>query len=246
MRPHLRRLRPLAPLLLAPLLAAAPTALPSYAAGGAGSHLTATGTSADDSIIRGVVTDRSGHPIDDVVVEALGPRGEVVATALSYASRKESGPQHGFYGLYVPAGHYRLRLEKAGYTRRTVGDVVVARHGVEDVRTVTLAQPRGRTRTAAKLVGGRVPAGARGRVAVTVSGPRGAAAPTGTLVVTSGSRRLGATQLQAADHGHAVVRLVRLAAGRHTVSVRFRGNDVLRPSESGRVRVQVTEGRGHR
>ena len=125
----------------------------------------------DSKIIRGLVTDQSGRLVDDVQVEAIDADGVVAASALTYASEKADGVQHGFYGVYVPAGTYTLRFSKDGFRTQTVADAVTTgRRQVAHADEVTLVVPRTRSSTDARLVDDTIRPTQRGEVAVIVTG----------------------------------------------------------------------------
>ena len=89
----------------------------------------------NSALIQGVVWDQSGRAIDDVLVEAVDADGDVAASAFTYASAWDSGPQHGYFFLEVGPGDYTIRLSKAGYREGSVEDVVVTRrHGAAQVQ----------------------------------------------------------------------------------------------------------------
>ena len=66
-------------------------------------------------LIQGVVVDQNGKPVDDVSVEAVKPDGTVQASALTYASNRPGGPQHGYFYLEVTKGTYTLALSRSEY-----------------------------------------------------------------------------------------------------------------------------------
>ena len=83
-------------------------------------------------LIQGVAVDSSGKGLDNVAVQALdASTGQPVATALTYASARRNGPQHGYFYLYVDRGVYDVALVKRGYDASFVQDVNV--NGRKDV-----------------------------------------------------------------------------------------------------------------
>ncbi len=193
----------------------------------------------DSKIIRGLVTDQSDRLVDDVQVEAIDADGVVAASALTYASDKgAAGVQHGFYGLYVPAGTYTLRFSKEGFRTQSVADAVTTgRRQVVRADEVTLVVPRAGSNTKARLVDGTIRPTQRGRVVVSVTGK--ASNVVGEVEVLSGRKVVGSGTLRKKDNGRTAVDLKRLAKGRYLLTVAFAGSTTLKPS-SDQLRLQVT------
>ena len=107
-------------------------------------------------LVRGVVVDQTGTPVDDVLVQAVDDFGDVAATALTYASRWPSGPQHGYFFLEVDPGTYSIEISKPGYRRTTIDEVTVTRRQGVRLGEVELKRRLAVSRTTGALVDSRV------------------------------------------------------------------------------------------
>lgn len=191
-----------------------------------------------EKIIRGLVTDPSGRLVDDVQVEAIDEDGVVTASALTYASEKADGVQHGFYGLYVAPGTYTLRFTKQGFRTQTVTDAVqTGRREVVHAAEVTLAVARVQSATGARLVDATIRPSQRGEVVVTVKGQ--ASSVTGEIEVLNGRKVVGSGNLRKKDHGKTSIDLKQLDRGSYRLTVAFAGSTLLKPSADV-VRLEVT------
>lgn len=189
-------------------------------------------------IIRGLVADQSGRLVDDVQVEAIDADGVVAASALTYASEKVDGVQHGFYGLHVAAGTYTLRFSKPGFRTQTVTDAVTTgRRQVARAAEVALAVVRAPSTTDARLADTTIRPTQRGKVLVTVKGK--ASSIVGEIEVLSGRRVVGSGALRKRDHGKTTIDLKRFDRGSHRLTVAFAGSTLLKPSADG-VLLKVT------
>lgn len=190
-------------------------------------------------LIQGVVWDQTGRAVDDVLVEAVDEDGEVAASAFTYASEWESGPQHGYFFLEVGPGDYTVRFSKTGYRAGAVEDVVVTRRHGAALGDVVIKRRPASSRIAASLIDSRVSTAddVLVRVAVTSSATD---RPTGSLTVVDAGRKVGSTALRPSRHGRAVVNLGQLRRGVHLLQVRYSGDDLVLGSASQRLVLVVT------
>lgn len=218
--------------LMAPLLALAVLF-------GAVGLVAAPADAAATRLIQGVVWDQSGRAIDDVLVEAVDADGDVAASAFTYASAWDSGPQHGYFFLEVGPGDYTIRLSKAGYRSGTVEDVVVTRRHGAALGDLVIKRRPAVSRTTASLVDDRVSTAddVLVRVAVTSSATD---RPTGTLSVVDAGRTVASTALRPNRHGRAVLSLGQLRRGVHLLQVRYTGDDLVLGSASQRLMLVVS------
>lgn len=207
---------------------------------------TAPRAAAQAPLIQGVVVDQLGKPVDDVDVRALDSDGDPAASALTYASSREDGPQHGYFYLAVGAtGGYTLKLRKAGFVSATVTPVRVDRPRQRlALGEITLQRILG-SRTTAALADSGISPDEKGRVRVTVTGG-GTTRPTGTVEVRDGRKVVGTARLTAAAGGKTVVTLKRLAAGRYDLKAWFLGSKALKASSSRGVVLTVKKAGRHR
>ncbi|GAA2148568.1 hypothetical protein GCM10009844_27110 [Nocardioides koreensis] len=206
---------------------------------------TAPRAAARPPLIQGVVVDQLGHAVDDVDVRAIDSNGDPAASALTYASSRVDGPQHGYFYLEVGAvGSYTLRLKKPGYVSATVESVQVSRPRQRlALGELVLTKVLG-TKTSASLADGRITADQWGKVRVTVTGG-GTSRPAGTVEVRDGRKVVGTGRLRPSDGGKVVVTLKRLAAGSHGLEARFLGSKTLKASSARKVTLTVTKPRRH-
>ncbi len=240
------RNRPLAAALLLPLAAAGLVATGVSPTAAVQAHLAPQAATTGTYLIQGVVADTSGHYLDDVSVEAISD-GKVVASALTYASPRDDGPQHGYFFLEVRAtGSYTVTLSRAGYRGATVAAEVGRRHRTDSLGEIDLARKPVATKTTARLNTARISTSDKGRVTITVS--TGATArPTGAVEVRSGRKVLGSDSLTASDRGRVTVWLRRLDAGTYHLTASYAGSrkQALRASASSAVTLQVVRVRHH-
>lgn len=197
-------------------------------------------TPADARLITGVVVDRDGAELDDVLVRAVAADGSTQASALTYASAFESGPQHGFF-LELEPGIYDLRVTKAGYVPAVVHDVEVevgrdTRLGLVEVKRLPAA-----SRTVLTASRSRLPVGGTARLQIRVAST--VAAPTGRVEVRDGRRVVARATLRPGARGRLSLQVPRLARGRHVLLARYAGDDAVAASTSREVVVRVGRAR---
>ena len=110
--------------------------------------------------------------------------------------------------------------------------------GLAATRQVTVAEAtKVASTTTIALVKTRIPKSARGLLRITLRG--GASKPAGAVTVFDGKKRLKAYQVRTSDNGTRVVKLPRLAPGRHRLTARFGGDAGRLPSTSKAVTLTV-------
>lgn len=198
-------------------------------------------------LIQGVAVDGNGKGIDNVAVQALdASTGKPVATALTYASARRTGPQHGYFYLWVDPGVYDVVLVKRGYDATFLSDV-----SVRSAKPVSLGELRldlrdWPTSTVAEVLDPVVAPRQSVVVSVAVDSKR-AKVTGGRLVVLDGKKVLATQRLTRADQGVATVDLGRLPRGTHRLSVEYRGVDGLKSSKAKTLKVVVAKpGAGRR
>lgn len=198
-------------------------------------------------LIQGVAVDGDGKGIDNVAVQALdASTGKPVATALTYASARRTGPQHGYFYLWVNRGVYDIALVKRGYDASFLQDV-----NVDGRKPVSLGELRldlrdWPTSTVAEVLDPVVAPRQSVVVAVAVDSKR-AKVTGGRLVVLDGKKVLATQRLARTDQGVATLDLGRLPRGTHKLSVEYRGVDGLKSSKAKTLKVVVAKpGAGRR
>ena len=190
-------------------------------------------------VIQGVVVDQGGRNVDDVQVLAVRPDGTNAASALSYASDREDGPQHGYFYLAVgAAGSFEVVLSKPGYRTESLGEYDVTRRGVVSLGEVELRKkpvPSTTTCTVADRTLGR---GERGSVAVRVT-TAATSRPTGTVKLYVDRKRVDDTSLRRSRRGAVHFALPKLAPGSHRVKASWGGTAYVKGSECGATTVTV-------
>lgn len=187
---------------------------------------------APTSVIEGVAVDASGKGIDNAAVQALdASTGKPVATALTYASAREDGPQHGYFYLFVDPGVYDVVLVKRGYDAAFLSDVVVRKKSRTALGQLTLGLRDWPTRTIAAVLDPVVSPGQPVLVEVEVDSAK-ARVTGGRVVVSEGKRILATHRLTRADRGTVTVNVGRLPRGTHQLRVDYRAVDGLKSSSS--------------
>lgn len=196
-------------------------------------------------LIQGVAVDSAGQGIDDVAVQALDARtGEPVASALTYASDRPTGPQHGYFYLHVDPGTYDVVLVKRGYDAGLLADVTARRKAPTSLGPITLALRDWPTTTAASVVDPVVAPKQRVKLTVDV-GSRKTRVDGGRVKVLEGRRVLASQRLKRSDKGSVKVDLGRLPKGTHHLTVLFTGTEGLKPSRAKKVKVVVARSARH-
>lgn len=217
-------------------LVVAPQALPASASTGASAA--APVQRAGGALIQGVVTDQFGRPVDDVQVQATKADGTPAASALTYASDREDGPQHGYFFLEVTKGSYTLTLSKNGY-RDAVYEAQVTKRGQHvSLGEIEIRRLLADTKTSASLEDGTVTTRQNGEVDVTVTS-RATGKPTGDVEVREGRHVVGEGQLRSRDKGHVSIELDKLGKGQHELKAYYLGSSTLKESSSKSVTLTV-------
>ncbi len=196
-------------------------------------------------LIQGVAVDSSGRGIDDLAVQALDARtGEPVASALTYASARPDGVQHGYFYLHVDPGTYDVVLVKRGYDAGLLAGVTARRKAPTSLGPITLELRDWPTTTAASVVDPVVAPKQRVRLKVEV-GSRKARVDGGRVKVLEGREVLANQRLKRSDKGAVKVDLGRLPKGTHHLKVLFTGKEGLKPSRAEKVKVVVARSARH-
>ncbi|MBI2245210.1 MAG: Ig-like domain repeat protein [Nocardioides sp.] len=232
-----RRTFAAAALLAAALLA--PQALPATAAPAGGS---VTAERAGQALIQGVVVDQAGRYVDDVEVQATKDDGTPAASAITYASDREDGPQHGYFFLEVTRGTYTLTLSRDGYKTATYGPVQVTRRGQHvSLGEIEIQKKQTESKTDAALAQRTVTTKQNGAVTVTVSAK--GLKPTGDVEIREGRDVVGEGRLKAKDKGEVTIVLDRLPRGAHELKAYYLGSSELKASASKAFTLTVTRPR---
>lgn len=234
---HRRTLAAAAALLAAALIA--PQALPASASS---TGRAVTLERAGRALIQGVVTDQSGRFVDDVTVQATKDDGTPAASAITYASDREDGPQHGYFFLEVTRGSYTLTLSREGYKTATYGPVQVTKRGQHvSLGEIEIQKKLTESRTEADLARRSVTTKQNGQVVVTVSAK--GVKPTGDVEVREGRKVVGEAGLKAKDKGQITIVLDRLPRGAHELKAYYLGSADLKESTSKSFTLTVTRSR---
>lgn len=190
-------------------------------------------------LIQGVVVDQGGRYVDDVQVLAVRPDGSVAASALSYASDRPDGPQHGYFFLAVGArGTYTVTLAKDGYVAADLGSHDVARRGVISLGEVTLRKRLVSSSTSVSLDDSSVRPGQRAEVTVGVE-TDATSRPSGPVTLYVDGRKQDTRTLRGSHRGALDFTLPRLDSGEHRVKATWAGSDFVKTSTSRVVTLQV-------
>lgn len=192
----------------------------------------APASAATQKLIQGVVVDQTGRPVDDVTVIARNAEGTAVASALTYASAWEDGPQHGYFWLQVTRGVYTLEISKDGYVPVSLDGIeITRRHPKASLGEVTLEKKKVESTTKAVLRDATISTDEKGKVTVTVTSKE-TAKPTGEVMIKAGGKTVGSDDLRASDRGQITVVLERLARGSYDLKAHFGGSPYLKESDA--------------
>lgn len=192
-------------------------------------------------LIQGLVVDPQGHFLDNVSVAAIRANDHSAASALTYASIRESGPQHGYFYLEVGSkGDFTLTLSKPGYVSRTYEVGEVGKKQVVSLGEIKLSPAAAPTSTDANVVGRSITPSQKGKVDVTVSTKK-TNKPTGDVEVRDGNKVVGSDTLKAGDKGQVTVTLKKLGKGTYRLKAYFLGSKTLKKSNSGAVTLTVKQ-----
>ena len=234
---HRRTLVAAAALLAGALIA--PQALPASASS---TGRAVTAQRAGQALIQGVVTDQSGRYVDDVEVQATKDDGTPAASAITYASDREDGPQHGYFFLEVTRGTYTLTLSREGYKTATYGPYQVTKRAQRvSLGEIEIQKKLAESKTEASLVRRTVTTKQNGEVVVTVSAKD--VKPTGDVEIREGRAVVGEGGLRARDKGQITIELDRLPRGTHELKAYYLGSSDLKASASASFTLTVTKGR---
>ena len=196
------------------------------------------------SLIQGIVLDQFGQAVDDVSVVALDDNGDPAASAYTYASSNEDGPQHGYFYLLVPAGTYTLTLSKDGYRRLTYDDVEVTRRRATSLGEIEIQKKLESTKT---FLGAQERYSVKKKVEVSLTViARSTRRPTGTVIVKEGRQTLARVKLRERDRGRLDIDLGRMERGDHVIRASYSGSSSLKESTSNRAVFEVVKPRRHR
>ncbi len=223
------------------VLLVAPPALPASAST-AGAAPAGTAGRAGQALIQGVVTDQSGRYVDDVTVQATRADGTPAASAITYASDREDGPQHGYFFLEVDRGTYTLTLSREGYKTAKYGPYEITKRRQRlSLGEIEIEKKLADSKTAATLAQKTITTKQEGVVGVTVT-PKDAK-PTGGVEIREGRNVVGEGRLKARDKGVLTVTLDRLPKGAHELKAYYLGSGDLKASASTSFTLTVTRSR---
>lgn len=190
-------------------------------------------------LIQGVVVDQGGRYVDDVQVLAVRPDGTVAASALTYASARPDGPQHGYFFLAVGRrGNYTVTVAKQGYRDADLGSHHVTRRGVVSLGEVTLEKVREPSTTRLSLADSSVRPDQRAEVSVEVD-TAATASPTGPVTLYIDGRKHATMTLRGSHRGALDVTLPKLGRGDHVVKATWGGSLYVEGSSSRSVTLRV-------
>ncbi|GAW48784.1 uncharacterized protein (Precursor) [Nocardioides sp. PD653] len=217
--------------------AIAPQALPASAAPASG-HATSA-PRAGSALIQGVVVDQFGTYLDDVQVQATKADGTPSASALTYASDREDGPQHGYFFLEVTRGTYTLTVTRDGYTTLVLDDIEVAKARQKvSLGEIEIQKKLADTRTKGALEDSSITTKQNGVVDVEVSS-KATSKPTGTVEVREGREVLGEGTLRTKNRGELTIGIDKLDKGIHHLKVYYLGSSTLKASSSDNLTLKV-------
>jgi hypothetical protein len=183
-------------------------------------------------LIQGVVVDQFGHEVDGVTVQATKADGTAAASAITYASDRADGPQHGYFFLEVSKGSFTLTISKSGYRTAKVGPVEVERRFQHvSLGEVQLDKDLTATRTGGAPDDATITTKQHGVVLVEVTA-KGKVHPTGAVEIREGRTVVGEDALRRTDKGSVEVDLDKLAKGKHELKAYYLGSSSFEGSTS--------------
>ncbi|HYF72477.1 MAG TPA: Ig-like domain repeat protein [Nocardioides sp.] len=220
-------------------LLVAPQVLPASAAPQAG--VAVAPARAGQALIQGVVVDQFGTPVDGVEVQATKADGTPTASALTYASDREDGPQHGYFFLEVTRGTYTVTFTRSGYKTLVLDDLQVAKGRKLSLGETEIEKKLIESKTSAALAQKKITTKQNGVVTVTVSA--NGVKPTGDVEIREGREVVGTGRLKTGDKGVITIGLDRLPKGAHDLKAVYVGSRSVKASSSPTVTLTVTKAR---
>ncbi|MBB6627452.1 Ig-like domain repeat protein [Nocardioides sp. KIGAM211] len=211
-----------------------PVVSPSQAVGhaGAGTGTVVARATVDPPLIQGLAIDQTGHYVDGVTVQATRADGTPAASDLTYASKWDDGPQHGYFYLEVGRrGTYTLTLSKSGYVTATFGPVHVRKNQRLGLGEILVKKVLPASSTTAGLDDKSLSVGQKGKVRVKVTS-KATKKPVGEIEVREGKTVVGSGVLRPSDKGQVTVGLKKLGKGTHTLKAYFFASPTLKASTS--------------
>ncbi|HEU5037552.1 MAG TPA: Ig-like domain repeat protein [Nocardioides sp.] len=224
------------------VLLVVPHALPAQAAAPHAHRADAPARAEVHPLIQGVVVDQAGNPVDDVQVQATKGDGTQQASALTYASERADGPQHGYFFLEVTKGTYTLTLSKQGYktVQYDAGVITKPRQKIS-MGEIVIKKAAAATTTKGSLKKATVNTKQRGQATVTVTSK--GAKPVGDVEVREGKRVVGEGTLRKSDGGSVTIMLDKLPKGAHDLKAYFLGGSAFKASASTSFTLTVVKAR---
>jgi Bacterial Ig-like domain (group 3) len=208
-----------------------PHALPAQAATSHVARSAASVSAEVHPLIQGVVVDQDGNPVDDIEVQATKGDGTEQASALTYASDREDGPQHGYFFLEVSKGSFTLTLSKDGYKTVEYDVGTITKRGQKiSLGELVIKKLAAATATTASLTKATVNTKQHGEVTVTVSS--NGAKPVGDIEIREGRHVVGDATLRKSDGRSASIELDKLPKGEHELKAYFLGTSSFKASTS--------------
>lgn len=224
------------------VLLVAPHALPAQAATASHDVAAAPGKAVVQPLIRGIVVDQNGTPVDDVTVQATKDDGTPQASDQTYASKREDGPQHGYFYLYVTKGTFTLALSKNGYKTVEYDAGTITRRGQKiSMGELVIKKVAVATGTKASLKKGTVNTRQQGEATVTVTSK--GSKPLGDVEVREGKHIVGEATLRKSNAGVVTIELDKLPKGAHDLKAYFLGTASFKASASTSFTLTVVKAR---
>ena len=223
-------------------LLVAPHALPAQATTPSHDVAAAPSTAVVHPLIQGVVVDQAGKPVDDVMVQATRADGTPQASAQTYASNREDGPQHGYFFVEVTKGSYTLTLSKKGYKTVEYDAGTISRRGQKiSMGELVIKKLAAATDTKASLTKATVNTKQHGETTVTVSSKD--AKPLGDVEIREGKHVVGEATLRKSNRGTVTIELDKLPKGAYVLKAYFLGTSAFKASVSKSFTLTVVKAR---